>query len=428
MQVGQFPASAAHSLIEGYCDDFVSLAAVMAQTLEQVSMRGIDIRRSHDKLTRIETGMRGLADAIQDLLERGQVTPDLSSKLETGNLPARRTDQRVDGEDTGGFVPPSDWILPPSMLEDDDDNDEATKSTAAENATTELTPDMLSSLAAGPKPTEHAPQPPAQPPGPCEPPTFERSSEAFGLGRNHTRPPAPQPTRQQAPSTRPAPQRRNDGHRNSAVRSPHSRRERQTREAKQPTQQVPPAQPPQSAPPTQPAQPTPSAQPAPSAQPVDDGALRGTSQSMPVLSVFQFLGRTRKSGVMTIRLPDETMCFEFENGCVQACKSTQAISGERLGDLLLETTGCNPQDLARLLDGQNAQKAQLGELVVQSGLATNGQVLEALELQVRRRFARACAAPEAQYEFCDGFPNRTDGRVRIAPAELTYDSNWEPGD
>ena len=36
MQVGQFPASAANSLIQGYCDDFVSLAAVLAQTLEQI--------------------------------------------------------------------------------------------------------------------------------------------------------------------------------------------------------------------------------------------------------------------------------------------------------------------------------------------------------------------------------------------------------
>ena len=33
--MGHFPASAANSLIEGYCDDFVSLAAILAQTLER---------------------------------------------------------------------------------------------------------------------------------------------------------------------------------------------------------------------------------------------------------------------------------------------------------------------------------------------------------------------------------------------------------
>ena len=81
MQVGQFPASAAPSLIEGYCDDFVSLSAVLAQTLEQVSIRGIKLDRSRASLERLERGMREMASAIEELLARGAVTSDFEVAL-----------------------------------------------------------------------------------------------------------------------------------------------------------------------------------------------------------------------------------------------------------------------------------------------------------------------------------------------------------
>ena len=43
MDVANLAPSTANSLIDGYCDDFIALAAVLAQTLEQASLRGIDI-------------------------------------------------------------------------------------------------------------------------------------------------------------------------------------------------------------------------------------------------------------------------------------------------------------------------------------------------------------------------------------------------
>lgn len=81
MQVGQFPASAANSLIEGYCDDFVSLATVLAQTLEQVSIRGIKIDRSRQNLERLERGMQEMAQAIHELLGSGKVTSQFEVSL-----------------------------------------------------------------------------------------------------------------------------------------------------------------------------------------------------------------------------------------------------------------------------------------------------------------------------------------------------------
>ena len=47
--------------------------------------------------------------------------------------------------------------------------------------------------------------------------------------------------------------------------------------------------------------------------------------------------------------------------------------------------------------------------------------MDALEQQVRKRFRRVCSAANASYEFVEGDAARTDGRIRIAPMELTHE-------
>jgi hypothetical protein len=148
--------------------------------------------------------------------------------------------------------------------------------------------------------------------------------------------------------------------------------------------------------------------------------LRGTSQSMPLLSVFQFLGRMRKTGVMRVTLNNETMTFELVNGCVQLAVSDNSPKDEHLGELLIERGMCTRQAIAPLLASASASNEKLGNLVIQHKLVTNGQILEALELQVQRRFARACKHLNASYQFDECAPRPTDGRIRITPLELSY--------
>ena len=56
---------------------------------------------------------------------------------------------------------------------------------------------------------------------------------------------------------------------------------------------------------------------------------------------------------------------------------------------------------------------------------TTDEIMDALETQARRRFRRACDAEEASYHFVAGTARRTDGRIRIAPMELSLDADWE---
>ena len=311
MQVGQFPASAATSLIQGYCDDFVSFASTLAQTLEQVSMRGLDFDGCRDSLTRIERGMRELAGAIQELLERGTTQFD--------NLSIAK------GEQNG-----------------------ATGQTA--------------------KPSRN--QPPAG-----------KSKRPAPLG------PRP-PTQTASPASMP-----------NAVPTPPAER-RANRVEKR----------------TAPA----AANAAAAAAANTREPLRGTSQSMPLLSVFQFLGRMRKTGVMRVTVGNETLTFELVNGCVQLAVSDNSPQNEHLGELLIERGMCTRQAIAPMLTSANASNEKLGNLVIQHKLVTNGQILEALELQVQRRFARACKHLNASYQFDECAPRPTDGRIRISPLELSF--------
>ena len=314
MQVGQFPASAANSLIEGYCDDFVSFASTLAQTLEQVSMRGLGFEACRESLMRTERGMRELAGAIQELLERG--TTEFNTLLVK----------------------------------------------QGENATTAR---------------------------PSAPPRNPAPTGKSGANAKRPAPLGPRPSTPVATTATMPP---------AAPRAPAERRASQVERRASPG-------------PTTPG----TAHGVSSREP-----LRGTSQSMPLLSVFQFLGRMRKTGVMRVTLGNETLTFEMVNGCVQLAVSDNSPKDEQLGELLIEQGMCTRQAIAPLLASASSSNEKLGNLVIQQKLVSNGQILEALELQVQRRFARACKNLNASYQFDECAPRPTDGRIRITPLELSY--------
>lgn len=354
MQVGQFPAAAADSLIEGYCDDFVALAAILAQTLEQVSIRGIECRRSRPALERIERGMRDLADAIHDLLQRGAIAQGLTDRLKPGGTTGLGPLDVLGGPGAPTLLPPEPPPASPSTRPGARDAQPAARFTA-------MSTEPWFSV---PKPTGLTGGGPAG------------GGAAGGIEQLRVADIGHEPPRRPAPWLGDA--------------------ERQSKPGAAPAKGAP--------------------------------GLRGTAASLPVLSVFQFLGRMRKTGVMRIEMRDETLTFEFAKGCVQGCASTARLPNERLGAILYELGACTHDQMVGLVaqfDDHSCE--QIGAKAVREGIASNGQVLEALELQVRRRFKRACAAPEARYEFSEGQAASTDGRMQIAPTELTFEPDARSG-
>lgn len=391
MQGGQFPASAANSLIQGYCEDFVSFAAVLAQTLEQVSMRGIDLKQSRTDLERIENGMRNLADAIHELLARQPA----KGGAKTNERAPEKAAPTANATPAPKAATPSAPAAPAAAPS-------ANAAPVAKPPTAPTAPTPSNKPAVTPnqgavrvdmrprddapvsKPTTPAPKPnmsadvPAPKPAPAAPNgAMPAPATTPNANTNASTPPA-------APVLTPAPAAAAPSR--PVVTAPANRAK-----AAAPGSTPRPAAAANAARPGQ----------RPAARPEN---LKGTNRSMPLLSVMQFLGRMRKRGTMQVVLPGETLTFDIENGCVMSATSTNCPRDERLGDILCDMDVCTRDQLEPLEllveSGQAAER--FGQLVLEHQLATDQQVVAALEAQVKTRFSRACKHLEASYEFVEG--------------------------
>jgi hypothetical protein len=359
----EFPATAAKSLVEGYCEDFVSLAASLAQTLEQISMRGINVENCRETLARTERGMRNLATAIQEMLERG--------KFSSGPRAVEAEEKRT------AEAPPAPPAPSPSHQQQ-----KPTPASAPPH-----------------QPLHQQPQRPSSTPMPPLPPQKLTPSSA------------PPPPLQQKPTLPPAA---------TPPAAPH-----QQQKPTPPPAAPPPVLPPSAVWPT--SAPTVRVASTPDVAEVKESesehGLRGTTQSMPLMTVFQFLCRMKKSGQLTVRIDGETLTFDFVGGSVEFTTSDHPPDSERLGDILLRLYPAKRAQLEPVL--QNAGRIgvrKLGAILVQEGILSNGQVVEGLERQVHARFHRAITSPSASYEFDEGERVPGDGRIRIRPFELLFES------
>lgn len=275
-----FTASAASSLVSGYCSDFVQLAATMAQTLEQISMRELPLGDSQKDLLRVERGMRDLADAIASLM--GSIGPDGRAHPH----PSVRVRAATVGRGARGTA-----ADPAAVIE---------APAPASTVVPDLKPESLAGC-------------PTRPPGTV--------------------------------------------------------------------------------------------------------VFQGTSDSMPLRSVLQFLSRMRKTGTLWIAMGRERMTIEMIDGCVSGTTSDRPPDAERVGDLLVESGCLRPEELIAYRK-KSGGPVPIGAALVRDGRITEEQLLEALQLQVRRRFQRAVSATAATYSFHEGTRTRGDGRIRIRPFEL----------
>src|SRR5262245_42291401 len=331
MQASSFPATAATSLITGYCDDFIALAASMAQTLEQATMRSLPLDSCRDQLTRVERGMRSLAEAIGGMLAQ------LPGSHEHGHATA------------AGAAPPANAA--PTAVHAAPAARPAQRSQAASTPTTHA-------------PTTHAPTGPAIAPTP----RAARPAAAADTPSAHAQPVA-----------------------------------RGAGEAKKATAAAAAAAAPGAA--------------APQRGPVSS-MLAGSNDTMPLRSVFQFLSRMRKSGTLRVTLDSEELTFDLGDGSLIATTSNRPHAGERLGEILAELRFLVPQEIDGFVRQHGHSLRKLGGALVQAGRLTEGQLLEALELQVTRRFRRATSAQKATYDFRECPRPRGDGRIRIRAFEI----------
>jgi hypothetical protein len=291
---------------------------------------------------------------------------------------------------------------------------------AEEKRKTEAPPTLPSSpLPATPQQQQQLRPPPSSPP-----PSQQHQLKTAPTPPSSPMPQPPQQQQQQKPAPASSPPPSQQQQKPTPPPAPSAPAPQQQQKPTPPPAATPPVLPPSAVWPTS----APTARVASTPEAIETGeksacGLRGTSQSMPLMTVFQFLCRVKKSGQLIVRIDGETLTFDFVGGSVEFTTSDHPPDSERLGDILLRLYPGKRAQLEPVL--QNAGRIgvrKLGAILVQEGILSNGQVVEGLERQVHARFHRAITAPSASYEFDEGERVPGDGRIRIRPFELLFES------
>ncbi len=112
--------------------------------------------------------------------------------------------------------------------------------------------------------------------------------------------------------------------------------------------------------------------------------LEGTLRVFSLNDIFQVLGLQRKSGVLTVESPEDTITISFLGGQVVSAESNARRLDNRIGSLLMRGGRINEQQLNRILALQKESQQRLGFLLIRERLVTPEDLREALRLQIFR--------------------------------------------
>jgi uncharacterized protein DUF4388 len=139
-------------------------------------------------------------------------------------------------------------------------------------------------------------------------------------------------------------------------------------------------------------------------------SLDGNLRVFSLTDVFQMLGMQRKSGVLTVEGPKDTISVGLLTGRVVSVESSSTPIENRLGTLLVKAGKLSEEALAGALDAQRRKQERLGRLLLAEGIVRPEDLREAFRLQVLR--------------ILFGAFGWTDGRFRFTP-QATIDHDPE---
>lgn len=113
-------------------------------------------------------------------------------------------------------------------------------------------------------------------------------------------------------------------------------------------------------------------------------ALEGTLKDFSVSDILQLISLQRKTGLLTLRNPDDTVTIGFEDGLLVSAESSAKRVDTRLGTLLVKTGRLTPELLNRALEIQAQTLQRLGFILMKNGFCTAEDLRLGLDLQIRK--------------------------------------------
>lgn len=128
-------------------------------------------------------------------------------------------------------------------------------------------------------------------------------------------------------------------------------------------------------------------------------ALEGTIKDFGLPDIFQLIGLQRKTGVLTLKSPKETVTVVFENGMVVSADSSQKRLEDRLGNVLVKQGKLGKERLDDVLQTQRATLQRLGHILISSSAITAKDLKEALSVQVSQIVFKVFRWRDGEYHF-----------------------------
>jgi Domain of unknown function (DUF4388) len=136
-------------------------------------------------------------------------------------------------------------------------------------------------------------------------------------------------------------------------------------------------------------------------------ALEGTLEDFSLADIFQLIGIQRKTGILTLKNPQETVSVTFHQGMVIGADSSPKKLEDRIGKVLVKTGLISQEKLKEALDCQQQTLQKIGFILVDQQYISKEQLKEALQIQVTQMIYRLFRWTSGEYYF--------DQKARVDP-------------
>ncbi|HNX51137.1 MAG TPA: DUF4388 domain-containing protein [Thermoanaerobaculaceae bacterium] len=128
-------------------------------------------------------------------------------------------------------------------------------------------------------------------------------------------------------------------------------------------------------------------------------ALEGTLKDFSLADIFQLIGLQRKTGVLTLRSPEDVVTISFLEGKVVGADSLNKRLEDRLGQVLLKTAVVSQTELEAALRTQMETLERLGHILLRHSVISRDDLRRSLEKQILQIIFRVFRWQNGDYHF-----------------------------
>jgi len=128
-------------------------------------------------------------------------------------------------------------------------------------------------------------------------------------------------------------------------------------------------------------------------------ALEGTLRDFSLADIFQLISLQRKTGVLTLRSPEDVVTISFLDGRIVGSDSLNKRLEDRLGQVLLKTRTLTRAELDSALKTQMETLERLGHILLNHEVISRDQLRLALEQQILQIIFRVFRWQDGDYQF-----------------------------